>query len=193
MSTATPSLVTTEELLDMPDDGVDRELIRGGLKERPMTKRNRFHAATEARVARVLDEWLDLASFNGQVFSGELGVILRRNPDTTVGIDVALFEETVVNEQSDETTLIEGIPVLAVEILSPSDKVEDIRNKVVEYLDVGVQVVWVVDPYFRTVQVHRSGKSPETFNSEQTLTEPEVMVGFEVSVLALFQRPAKTN
>jgi Uma2 family endonuclease len=193
MSTATPSLVTTEELLDMPDDGVDRELIRGGLKERPMTKRNRFHAATEARVARVLDEWLDLASFNGQVFSGELGVILRRNPDTTVGIDVALFEETVVNEQSDETTLIEGIPVLAVEILSPSDKVEDIRNKVVEYLDVGVQVVWVVDPYFRTVQVHRSGKSPETFNSEQTLTEPEVLVGFEVSVLELFQRPAKTN
>ena len=193
MSTATPSLVTTEELLDMPDDGVDRELIRGGLNERPMTKRNRFHAATEARVARVLDEWLDLASFNGQVFSGELGVILRRNPDTTVGIDVALFEETVVNEQSDETTLIEGIPVLAVEILSPSDKVEDIRNKVVEYLDVGVQVVWVVDPYFRTVQVHRSGKSPETFNSEQTLTEPEVLVGFEVSVLELFQRPAKTN
>ena len=45
MSTATaPALVTAEELLAMPENGVDRWLIRGKVKEKPMTVRNRFHS-----------------------------------------------------------------------------------------------------------------------------------------------------
>ena len=43
MATAS-SLMTTEELLALPEDGTDRWLIAGELRERPMTKRNRFHS-----------------------------------------------------------------------------------------------------------------------------------------------------
>ena len=42
MATATLS-ITTAELLAMPEDGMDRWLIRGELREKPMTKRNRYH------------------------------------------------------------------------------------------------------------------------------------------------------
>ena len=35
----TSSLMTAEELLALPDDGIDRELIRGELRENPMTTR----------------------------------------------------------------------------------------------------------------------------------------------------------
>ena len=38
MSVASP-LMTVEEFLALPDDGVDRVLIRGELRERPMTTR----------------------------------------------------------------------------------------------------------------------------------------------------------
>ncbi len=49
MSTVT-RIMSTEELLALPDDGMERELIRGVLREREMSRRNRFHAATESRI-----------------------------------------------------------------------------------------------------------------------------------------------
>ncbi len=39
--------MTTEELLALPEDGLDRELIRGQLREKPMTRRNRWHSRNE--------------------------------------------------------------------------------------------------------------------------------------------------
>ena len=88
MATAS-SPMTTEDLLAIPEDGIDRWLIAGELRERPMTKRNRFHSRTMARVTRFLDSWLDdQPEPRGQVLVGEAGVILGHDPDTTVGIDV---------------------------------------------------------------------------------------------------------
>jgi len=46
--------MTTEELLALPEDGVDRYLIRGLLREKPMTKRNRWHTRVEARIVYLL-------------------------------------------------------------------------------------------------------------------------------------------
>jgi hypothetical protein len=43
---STVSTMTTAQLLALPDDGVERELIRGELRERPTTRRNRLHAAS---------------------------------------------------------------------------------------------------------------------------------------------------
>jgi hypothetical protein len=53
-----PKLMTAEEFLALPDDGVDRELIEGELKERGMTYRNRFHSGIEANVVFSLKLWL---------------------------------------------------------------------------------------------------------------------------------------
>ena len=58
VSIATTSM-TTEELLALPaDESVERELIRGVLRERPMTRRNRRHSRTESKVVAILDRWL---------------------------------------------------------------------------------------------------------------------------------------
>src|SRR5262245_49504845 len=125
--------MTTEELLAMPDDGVERWLIRGELREKreevggkPMTIRNRFHCRLTTRVGKFLDNWLDGQTVpRGAVLAGEAGVRLREDPDTTVGIDVAYFSAEVLGRQSDETTLMVGAPTLAVEIISPSDTVDE--------------------------------------------------------------------
>lgn len=58
-ATATVSVMTTEELLAMPEDGVDRWLIRGQLREKPKVLHTRGHARTEASIAHLLLNWLD--------------------------------------------------------------------------------------------------------------------------------------
>src|SRR5438128_12667626 len=85
------TLMTTEEFLALPDDEeVERELICGQLREEPMTRRNPRHSGTEANLVYLLKSWLKPRPMpKGRLFSGEAGFRLKRDPDTTVGIDVA--------------------------------------------------------------------------------------------------------
>jgi Uma2 family endonuclease len=187
MSTAIATTMSIQEFLALPEDGLERQLIRGQLKERPMTYRNRFHSQVVARIAALLSQWNDRCSgTHDQVHAGDVGCILRRDPDTAVGIDVAYFSTEVVQRQSPETTVMEGSPQLAVQVLSPSDKMEDVRDKVREYLAAGVALVWIVDPYFHTVTVHQPAAPPRMFNDQETLSGGSTLPGLEIAVADLF-------
>ncbi len=184
---ATDRLMTLEEFLAIPDDGIDRDLIRGRLVEHStMTRRNRRHGRVETRIARFLDSWLDTQPEpRGQIVSGEAGFVLSRSPDSTVGIDVAYVSAKVADAAPD-SQFFEGPPILAVEILSPSDAREDIDDKVLLYLESDVALVWVVSPRFRTVTVFRPDAAPVLFNEHQELTAEPHLSGFKVAVARLF-------
>ena len=184
---AEPQLMTTDQLLALPDDGVERELIRGQLRERPMTRRSYRHSRAEATVAKVLGQWLSQQPEpRGQVLSGEAGFRIRQNPDTAVGIDVAYISAETARAHPEDVPFIDGVPVLAVEILSPSDKQEDILDKVRDYLAAGVPLVWVLEPVFRTVCVYRPSAQPVLFNADQEIAAEPRLPGLRVRVAELF-------
>jgi Uma2 family endonuclease len=183
--------MTTEELLALPDDGVERWLIRGMLREkRPektFTFRNRWHSETIAVVTHFLESWRrSQPEPRGKVSCGEAGCRLRRTPDSTVGIDVVYVSAEVAPRPMDDTTLIDGVPILAVEILSPNDVLEEVNEKVDEYLEAGVALVWVIDPHRRTVLICRPKEEPELVNVRQDLTAEPHLPGFRVRVAELF-------
>jgi len=181
--------MTTEELLALPDDGKERWLIRGQLREKPMTVRNRWHSRVLGRIAQLLGVWLDGQPLpRGEILVGEAGVRLRGTPDSTVGVDLIYISADLAAEEPEETTLINGVPILAVEILSPSDSEEDVNEKVDEYLRAGVALVWLVDPHYRTVQVHRPNAEPELYNVTQELSAEPHLPGFRVPVAQIFAR-----
>jgi Uma2 family endonuclease len=99
---------------------------------------------------------------------------------------VAYFSEQTLSHQSGTTTLLEGAPILAVEILSPSDTQENIAEKVDTYLSAGTPLVWLVDPHFRTVTVHRADRTTETFDHTRTITAEPHLPGFAIAVPKLF-------
>jgi Uma2 family endonuclease len=182
-----PQVMTTEELLALPDDGVERWLIDGQLQEKPMTVRNRAHSRIMTRVGKFLDNWLDeQPQPRGSVLCGEAGVRLRRDPDTTVGVDVVYVSAEVAARQPEDTTLLDGVPVLVVEILSPNDTLEEINNKIDTYLKAGVALVWIIDPHHRTVEIFRPGAEPELVNVRQELSGEPHLPGFRVGVAQLF-------
>jgi Uma2 family endonuclease len=61
-------------------------------------------------------------------------------------------------------------------------------EKVKEYLTVGVPLIWVVEPVFRTVTVYRPGQEPELLNSRQELVGDPQLPGFRAPVAALFRK-----
>lgn len=178
--------MTVEEFLALPDDGIRRELIRGQLRERGMTIRNRFHGRVEARIGRFLGNWLDeLPAPRGEIVSGEVGFRLGGAGDSAIGIDVAYVSAELAAATGPRQKVFNGPPILAVEILSPSDTHEDFIEKLELYLEAGV-IVWEVDPELRTVRVHRPGRKPEMFNDAQELTGEPELPGFRVAVARIF-------
>jgi Uma2 family endonuclease len=182
-------LMTIEEFLALPDDGRERWLIRGELrpKEASMSVRNWRHGRVESYVAKLLGIWLDCQPEpRGEIVSGDTGFRLLGTMDSLVGVDVAYASAEVVTRTGVKTPFFDGPPVLAVEVLSPSDKHEEVVEKVNEYLEAGA-VVWEIDPDFRTVRVHRPGHEPETFNALQELSGEPYLPGFRMRVADLFR------
>jgi Uma2 family endonuclease len=96
-----------------------------------------------------LGTWLDeQPEPRGELLAGEVGCRLQRNPDVTIGIDLVYLGPELASVHPEDCRVIDGIPTLAAEIFSPSDKFEDINEKLDEYLAHGVTVVWFVDPHF---------------------------------------------
>jgi Uma2 family endonuclease len=191
MATATTQM-TTEEFLALPDDGIERWLVDGVVREvgkgKPMTVRNRFHSAVLALVCAELIHWLRQRPLpRGQVLAGEAGVRLLHDPDVIVGIDVVYVSPEVVVRQTDDTTLIDGVPTLAVELLSPHDTVEEIKDKLALCRRAQVPLVWVIDAYVKTVTVHAAGSQPVLFNVDQELSAEPHLPGFRVPVSRLFE------
>jgi Uma2 family endonuclease len=187
MATVT-AVRTTADLLALPEDGVDRWLIAGELRERPMTRRNRFHSRVMSRIPKVLLDWLDeQPEPKGQVFTGEAGVILAHDPDTTVGVDVVYVNAEVMVRQAEESTLIDGVPTLVVEILSPSDTIEEINENIDVYKAAKVALIWIIDPYRRTITVHKPDGEPELFNVHDEISAEPHLPGFHIQVARIFE------
>ncbi len=84
---------------------------------------------------------------------------------------------------------LEGAPDLAVEILSPSNTVEEIHNKLVEYFENGARLVWVIHPKENYVLVYRSAQSPDRLlKSTDSLDGENIVPGFSLPIADLFQK-----
>ena len=86
---------------------------------------------------------------------------------------------------------LEGAPDLAVEILSPSNTVAEIHDKLVEYFENGARLVWVINPKEKYVLVYRSSQEPDRLlKSVDSLDGEEIVSGFTLPVAELFQKLA---
>jgi len=83
--------------------------------------------------------------------------------------------------------LIDGVPTLVVEILSPSDTIEDVNEKIDAYLAAKVCIIWIIDPYRHTITVHRTDSVPKLFTIRDELSAEPHLPGFRVPVARLFE------
>ena len=82
--------------------------------------------------------------------------------------------------------LLELVPDVAVEVISPSDLYYEVEDKAEEYLEAGVIVVWVINPSNRSVRIFRREARPVQLGPNDELTAEEIMPGFRCRVADLF-------
>ncbi len=167
------------------------ELERGKVIEMPPPIP--WHGFITSQVTKILGRHADTCGI-GFVLSNDAGVVVEQNPDTVRGPDVCYFAETVSAPAEFENLLRKYLtipPVIAVEVLSPSDRVNRVAAKVDEYLAFGVKQVWVVDPETKDVAVHRPGKSMSLLDGDDELLGGDDLPGFSCRVSDFFRLPGQ--
>src|SRR5262249_1414865 len=128
-------LMTSEDLFALPPSKqVDRWLFRGELRKSKVTKRSPNHAGAVIALGGLLRPGLlQQPKPRGQVYGGEAYFRIRKDPETNVGIDVALATAAQVAALKKKSSYVDGPPVIAIEVLSPNDKQKDIDDAIEEY------------------------------------------------------------
>jgi Uma2 family endonuclease len=83
---------------------------------------------------------------------------------------------------------LEGAPDLVVKILSPTNTIEEIDEKLIEYFENGARLIWVINPRQNYVLVYRSATEPDRLlKLTDQLDGEEIIPGFSLPVSQLFQ------
>jgi Uma2 family endonuclease len=177
------SLMTAEELFELPDDGYCYELVDGVLVR--TTPAGAEHGAVTARVGHVLQEYVDTHG-EGVCCGAETGFILRRTPDVVRAPDAAFVSGERVPESGIPRSYWPFAPGLAVEVPSSNDRFSDVHLKIGEYFAAGTRLVWIVEPSTRRVHVYRSPHEVEVVEEGGELRGGDVLPGFRCTVKRLF-------
>lgn len=189
-TTAAPARpVTPDDLLEMGDEGKVFELVGGELKEFLVSKES---SRVAARVCTRLDNYCEPRGA-GYVFPEGTSFCCFpddrtrvRRPDTSF-IRLDRMPPAAYQDEGHCAT----VPDLVVEVISPNDNAGEVSEKLQQWLDAGVRVVWEVFPRSRTVRAHRPDGTITLFRTTDTLTADDVLPGFACPVADLFRLPGE--
>lgn len=165
---------TAEDLLRFREPGKTAELVRGVLivREPPGTG----HGARAARLTVRVANFVERQNL-GEVFAQDTGFKIERDPDTVRAPDVAFVaRERLV--QIPEQGYAELAPDLVAEILSPGDRPGEVLEKVGQWLDAGVRLVWVLDQRRRDARIYRADGTMSSLTANDELDGEDVLPGF---------------
>ncbi|HSV15695.1 MAG TPA: Uma2 family endonuclease [Tepidisphaeraceae bacterium] len=172
----------TEADIIYADDHLDRlcELIDGTMVEKAMGTR-------ESLIATVISSLL-----YAFVLPRKLGFVVgadsmfRLFPGQVRMPDVAFISLKRLPSGIATEPIAPIAPELAVEVLSASNTPQEMKRKRREYFNSGVQLLWLVDPNLRTIDVYTAPENPVRRQVTDALDGGVVLPGFSVPVADLF-------
>jgi Uma2 family endonuclease len=184
MATTHPTrLLTAEDLESTGSEIKLLELYDGVLRE--AERMGGRHGEFQLEISSPLHAHVR-ANRLGRVYPSDTHFILFRDPDTVVMPDVAFVRADRLPPESVRVRFMPLAPDFAVEVLSPSNRIGEIREKIALYQRAGVSLVWLVDPRARAVTVYAAGQEPRTPREGETLGGGDVIPGFRLQVADIF-------
>ena len=177
--------VTAEELLNMPDDGTRRELVRGELRE--MTPAGDEHGYLASEIASELRNHVK-ANGLGRTYTAETGFKISSDPDTVRAPDAAFVNRERVEAAGRVKGYRSGAPDLVVEVVSPNDKHSEVLDKALAWLEAGCRMVLVADPERWRITVYRSRDDIRVLTAEagDVVDGADVVPGWRLPLTEIF-------
>lgn len=185
-SVQTGQKISADELLALPNEH-DLELVHGELVERSMGTESSFIAG---RLFHLIFAYVELKRL-GWAFGDGTGYLLPiKNEETVRKPDTSFVSfQKLTPADGLPKGYLKLAPDLAVEVVSPNDLAEEVDQKINDYLQAGVRLVWIVHPSSRTVAVHRADDSVVRLRETDYLDGENVLPGFQCRIADLFVVP----
>ena len=78
-------------------------------------------------------------------------------------------------------------PDFVVELRSRTDRLTTLHEKMQEYIENGIHLGWLIDPFEKRVYVYRPGQPVETLDNPATVSGDPVLLGFVLNVRELWE------
>jgi Uma2 family endonuclease len=182
--TTMPKLITADELFAMGDIG-RCELIYGELIM--MSPAGPEHGVVALRIGRLIGNHVEDHDL-GLVFAAETGFVIQP-PDLVRAPDVSFVRKERVAAGLPKRGYFNGVPDLAVEVVSPDDTKRDVAEKVNMWLAHGTISCWVADPPARTITIHRTAQPPVQLINDDELRDEPTLPRFSIAVSKFFHLP----
>jgi Uma2 family endonuclease len=116
---------------------------------------------------------------------------LHANPELRVQVSSTRFrvpDVCVRSISAPREQVIRNPPLLCIEVLSPSDTVFSMRERIRDFLDMGVQEVWLIDADARTVILCSGNKMVEHNSGQLAVPGTPVVISID-QVFSVLDQP----
>lgn len=172
--------LTFEEYQQLPEpEGPRYELDEGTLVMLPSP--TWWHNSIRDRVAERLRQFVKTHRVGHVTVETEfrLAVNTARTPD------VAFVTRETFKKIDIHRSPVDGAPDIAIEVLSPRNRTEDMVKKTRQYLDAGCRSVWIIDPAVPRVEIH-SKAGVRSFRDRDELKDEPILPGFSLPLPFIF-------
>jgi Uma2 family endonuclease len=129
------------------------------------------------RIGQQLFNWVDVNP-SGIAFDSSTGFKLPNGADRSPDAAWIKLERWDTLTPSQKQKFIPLCPDFVIELLSPSDRIAVIQEKMQEYLDNGTRLGWLIDHKSKQVEIYRANREVEIIVSPKTLSGETVLPGF---------------
>ncbi len=135
----------------------------------------------EAGLIADLEIWNRQAKL-GKVFSSSTIFILPNNAKRSPDAAWVKLErwQALTSEQRKKFPPL--VPDFAIELRSETDRLKPIQDKMLEYIENGLRLGWLINPQDANVEIYRIGKAVEVIQMPAILSGEDVLPGFELQL-----------
>ena len=134
-----------------------------------------------------LDRWVEAHEDLGEGFDSSTGFILpsgaTRSPDAS-WVSRQRWEALTPEQRKGFVPLC---PDFVVELRSASDSLSKLQEKMLEYLDNGARLGWLIDPQNRRVEIYRPGQDVEVLEHPTDISGEDILPGFVLNLRRIWR------
>jgi len=173
---------TDEELEALPKDGFKYELLDGELIMSPV---HANHGMICIRLSSLLFNFVQRQKL-GEVYDSSTGFRLSErvllSPDIAFVSKARLKKILIAPDK-----FLYGAPDLAVEVLSPSDRLREVHRKLDRYFEYGARMAWWVDWKKEQIHIYTPDNIEALTRPADVLSGGEVLPGFKCRLSRIFR------
>lgn len=135
---------------------------------------------------------LQLASWNkqtqlGEVFDSSTGFTLPNKADRSPDVSWVAKSRWEALTKEEREKFIPLCPDFVIEIMSPSDRLSKVQEKMREYIHNGCRLGWLINRKKPEVEIYRPHQEVKILQVPQTLSGEDVLPGFVLNLQKIWE------